>query len=147
MKKDVIISIRGLQQTEVSEDTPIALVTQGRYERKGEDYIVSYDESELTGLAGTRTTLTIEPDVVTVLRTGNYPSQLVFERGKKHLSLYATEYGDLTIAVCTRNIQRTLGDAGGSLDVRYDVEIDHAFAGTNHLCVDIQETTEGMSIE
>jgi len=150
MKKDVIISILGLQQADTPETDNVTLVTQGRYYRHGDKYFVSYDETELTGLDGTRTTLKIEDDAVTVLRTGRYPSQLVFQMGKKHTSLYNTDFGDLTISVCTRNIKKALTDSGGFLDVKYEVEIDHAYAGSNHLQVDIKEmtnSTEGEELQ
>lgn len=137
MKKDVLISIYGLQEAEGTAPDNITLVTKGKYARRGGRYFVSYDESELTGLVGTRTTLQIDKDMVVVHRTGQYPSQLVFEKGRRHTSLYHTEYGDLIVGVNTEHIRSSLDDDGGSLDVQYAVEIDHALAGTNHLKVDI----------
>lgn len=138
MKKDVIISIYGLQEAEGAMADNITLVTKGKYMRRDGQYYVYYDESELTGLLGTRTTLKIDKDVVVVSRTGLYPSQLVFEQGRRHTSLYHTEYGDLIVGVNTERIKSSLDDDGGHLDVQYAVEIDHALAGTNHLKVDIR---------
>ena len=48
MKKDVIISIRGLQESQGEAADPITLVTSGRYYRKNGLYYISYDETELT---------------------------------------------------------------------------------------------------
>lgn len=141
MKKDVIISINGLQQAESDQADNVTLVTGGRYYRHGGKYYISYEESELTGLCGTRTTLKIEDEAVTVLRTGLFPSQLVFQKGRKHMSLYTTEYGQFTVGVDTQSITKHLSDSGGFLDVKYAIEIDHAYAGTNHLKVDIKELT------
>jgi len=50
MQKDVIISIYGLQQQEEGSFEPVTLVTAGRYYKRGGQYFVSYDESELTGM-------------------------------------------------------------------------------------------------
>ena len=138
VNKDVIISIYGLQEAEGLEQSNITLVTQGKYARRGGRYYVSYEESELTGLSGTRTTLSIDDQAVVVKRSGLYPSQMIFEKGKRHNSLYHTEYGDLIVGLSTEQIRSTLGDNGGSLDVRYAVEIDHSLAGTNHLKLDIR---------
>ena len=57
MKKDVIITIRGLNDFEDAEKDSIELVTSGRYYEKNGSYYVSYEESALTGLGKTTTTL------------------------------------------------------------------------------------------
>jgi len=138
MKKDVIISIYGLQEAGDADQSNITLVTQGKLLRRGGRYFVSYEESELTGLSGTRTTLSIDDQTVVVNRSGLYPSRMIFEKGKRHTSLYHTEFGDLIVGLSTEHIRHDIGDDGGSLDVRYAVEIDHSLAGTNHLKVDVR---------
>ena len=143
MKKDVIISIRGLQEQDGEAGDPITLVTPGRYYRKNDSYYISYEESELTGLAGTRTTLRIKPDYVKLVRTGLYPSELLFELGKRHMSLYHTDYGDLSIVVSTNHIRNTLPDDGGDLDVQYTVEVANTPVGVNHLSLTIKNAEEG----
>ena len=143
MKKDVIISIRGLQEQDGEAGDPITLVTPGRYYRKNDSYYISYEESELTGLAGTRTTLRIKPDYVKLVRTGLYPSELLFELGKRHMSLYHTDYGDLSIVVSTNHIRNTLTDDGGDLDVQYTVEVANTPVGVNHLSLTIKNAEEG----
>ena len=143
MKKDVIISIRGLQEQDGEAGDPITLVTPGRFYRKNDSYYISYEESELTGLAGTRTTLRVKPDYVKLVRTGLYPSELLFELGKRHMSLYHTDYGDLSIVVSTNHIRNTITDDGGDLDVQYTVEVANTPVGVNHLSLTIKNAEEG----
>lgn len=143
MKKDVIISIRGLQQTPDGPSDPITLVTAGRYYRRNGSYYISYEESELTGLQGTRTTLRVQPDEVKLIRTGTYPSELLFQQGKRQMSLYHTDYGDLSIVISTHNIHNTLTDDGGELDVKYAVEVANTSLGVNHLNLTIKNAEEG----
>lgn len=146
MQKDVIISIYGVQQDEDDEPQPVTLVTTGRYYRRGLSYFVSYDESELTGLAGTHTLVRVGPDGVQVTRTGNYPSQLVFEQGRRHLSLYHTDYGDLSVCIDTQHIENTLTDDGGRIDVRYLVGIDSMPPGMSRLKMEIQNADKGVAL-
>jgi uncharacterized beta-barrel protein YwiB (DUF1934 family) len=145
MQKDVIISIYGLQQQDDESGDPVTLVTTGHYARRNGHYYVSYDESALTGLEGTRTVVCVGPDRVLVTRTGSYPSQLVFERGRRHLSLYHTDYGDLSVCVSTQHIDNRLTDEGGLLDVRYQVEIDNTPTGVSHLKMDIKKANKGVA--
>ena len=90
MEKDVIISIKGTQKYENADPDVIELVTEGRLEREGSSYTLSYQESELTGLEGTLTTFQIEPERVTLLRVGEYNSQMVFQEGRRHMAMYNT---------------------------------------------------------
>ncbi len=120
MEKEVIISIKGMQKYENAEPDTIELVTGGRLERDGESFTLSYQESAVTGMDGTLTTFQIEPERVTLLRVGEYTSQMVFQEGRRHMSMYNTPYGTLSIGVNTRHLTAQVGESGG------DIEIDYA---------------------
>ena len=45
MKKDVIISIKGLQQMDDPETDEITLTTEGRFYRRSGSYYLTYEES------------------------------------------------------------------------------------------------------
>ena len=142
MKQAVVLSIRGRQSYADQEPEVIELVTEGTMEFVGGGWNLSYEESELTGLQGTRTTLRVSPDTVRVIRTGECPSELLFETGKRNLSLYHTEYGDLSVVISTRSIRSTLTDDGGELNVSYAVEIGSSPVGVNQLSLNIQNAEE-----
>ena len=90
------------------------LVTQGILrQEEGEGYSLSYEESELTGLEGTLTTFHVGPDKIVLQREGTLNSQMIFEEGQKHLSLYETPYGGLMLGVNTHRAKANLGAAGG----------------------------------
>ena len=140
MKKDVIITIKGLQSFEDTGDDSVELVTSGRYYEKGGNYYISYKESELTGLGNTTTTLKIEENKVTVMRFGDLSSHMIFEAGQKHISYYDMGFGSLTVGVSTRSIDKKFDDAGGKMRIDYAMEINNAVAGESALCMDIRET-------
>ncbi len=140
MKKDVIITIKGLQNYEDSGDDSVELVTGGRYYEKNGNYYVSYKESELTGLGETTTTLKIEPNKVTVMRFGELETHMVFEAGQKHISYYDMGFGSLTVGISTRSIDKQFDDAGGRMRIDYAMEINNAVAGESSLCMDIRES-------
>lgn len=140
MEKDVIISIRGMQDFEGVGNDAIELVTEGRLRQEGEaGFLLTYAESELTGLDGTTTTFQIDQDKVTLMRTGEVNSQMVFEEGKRHLSLYETPYGALTVGVNTRRMNLNLDAAGGDIEIDYAIEIDHTVAGENLFRINVRE--------
>ena len=137
---NVIISIKGKQSYEDAEDETIELVTEGRLEEDGSDgFTLSYQESELTGLEGTLTTFQIEKDRITLMRVGEVNSQMVFEEGRRLQSMYNTPYGALSVGVSTRRMRSDLRRDGGSIEIHYAIEIDHAVAGQNLFQISVRE--------
>jgi len=145
MEKNVIISIKGVQRLEDADPDTMELVTEGRLEQDGNSYTLSYQESELTGLEGTLTTFQVEPERVTLLRVGEFNSQMVFQEGRRHLAMYNTPYGSMTIGVNTRHLLADLTERGGDIEIDYAIEIDHTVAGRNVLQISVRETGETAS--
>ncbi|HWS41862.1 MAG TPA: DUF1934 domain-containing protein, partial [Pseudoflavonifractor sp.] len=65
--------------------------------------------------------------------------QMVFEEGRRHLSMYETPYGSLSIGVNTRKMRSSLGDSGGDILIDYALEIDHSVAGLNFFKINVRE--------
>ena len=147
MENNVIISIQGKQSFEAQDDDTIELVTEGCLEPDGDDgYTLSYQESELTGLEGTLTTIQVEGEQVTLMRVGEVNSQMVFQEGRRHLSMYNTPYGAMAIGVNTRHLLAELTDQGGDIEIDYAIEVDHAIAGRNIFQIKVKEA-EGISLK
>ena len=142
MTDNVIISIKGRQLYAESAPDEVELVTAGTLKCDGlGGCTVSYQETELTGLEGTVTRLHIKDGQVTLLREGSINSQMVFEEGRRHLSMYETPYGALSVGVNTRRMRSTLGEAGGELEIDYAIEIDHLVAGQNLFRMNVRKKT------
>ena len=137
MENNVMISIRGVQDYGEAENEVIELVTEGNLSREGGGYRLTYQESPLTGLSGTTTVLDVVGDSVTLTRTGDLRSQMVFQRGKKHYSIYETEYGALTIGVAAARVEHELNDQGGAIEIDYAIEIEHAMAASSKFRITI----------
>ena len=54
---------------------------------------------------------------------------MVFEEGRRHLSMYETPYGSLSVGIDTRRMKNTVGEGGGDLEIDYAIEIDNLLAG------------------
>ena len=140
MRDNVIISIKGKQVNENGPDE-MELVTEGRMICNDKGVLVSYQESELTGLQGTTTMLRINGPVVTLLREGTVNSQMVFEEGRRHLSMYETPYGSMSVGINTRRVTNTIGESGGDLEIDYAIEIDNLTVGRNFFTMNVKRDT------
>ena len=140
MENNVIISIQGKQSFQAQEDDTIELVTEGCLEPDGDEgYTLTYQESQLTGLEGTLTTFQVEPDCITLMRVGEVNSQMVFQPGRRHFSMYETPYGALSVGINTKKMHAVLDERGGEIEIDYAIEIDHAVAGENMFHIDVRE--------
>ena len=129
MKQTVVLSIRGCQRYEEQEPEIIELVTEGVLEKRNGGWDISYEESDLTGLAGVTTTFRVEGKTVTLTRTGNLTSQMVFKVGIPHESLYNMGFGVLMITVNATKIRHELSAEGGWVDLSYGISIEQSAAG------------------
>ena len=130
MKKEVVLSLRGQQTYDGQEPDVIELVTEGTMEFYDGGWNISYEESDLTGLAGVTTTFRVESGRVILERTGNLRSRMVFEKDVPHDSLYQMSFGTLMITVCAKYLFFDIVSDGGVVDLLYTIEIENNAAGT-----------------
>lgn len=133
-----VLTIRGCQYYPEMEPEVIELVTEGELSWKDNGWDISYEESDLTGLAGVHTTFRVELGQVTLKRTGKLHSQMLFREGVPHESLYQMDFGALLITVCAKQISAQIGAAGGTVDLVYAIEIENGGAGIVEYHLDIQ---------
>jgi len=136
--KDVIITVKGLMGTDARGDD-IELVTAGTYTYGEECSTCEYLESELTGMDGTRTTITADANGVTVTREGSVNMQMVFREGEKHYCLYKTPFGAMSFDIDTQSVLTKLGEKGGRMEIKYALDIMQSGANRNTVLVDIRE--------
>ena len=129
-KLPVMLAIRGIQRYEDQEPEIIELTTEGTLEKQKEVWEVSYEESDLTGLAGVTTTFRVGPRGVVLKRTGNIENQMIFMEGRRHESLYRLDIGALMITVKATKVHSCVTEAGGTIDIDYNIEIEDTSAGT-----------------
>lgn len=129
MKIPVVLSICGRQRYVGQEPEVIELVTEGELEYSDGGWNLCYEESDLTGLRGVTTTFRIEPGKVILKRTGKLKSEMVFQEGKSHDSLYQMEFGALMLTVRAQRVMFDLSEEGGMVDLIYSIEIEQNAAG------------------
>lgn len=138
MKNKVVLSIRGRQSYQDQEPEIIELVTEGELEYRDGGWDVRYEESDLTGLAGVTTSFRVEKDVITLSRTGKLNSQMVFQVGQIHESLYQMDFGALLMTVCATKVEYDLTEAGGRIDLVYAIDIENVSCGVIDYHLDIK---------
>ena len=73
------------------------------------------------------------------MRFGKNNSQLIFEKGQKHISYYETEYGSFTVGVFSNLVDIDVDDSGGEIAIDYFLEVNSSMTQENDLCLQIKE--------
>lgn len=128
-KIPVMLHIRGTQLYQDADPEVIELTTEGTMEKQKEVWELSYEESDLTGLAGVTTAFRVGPRGVVLKRTGAIENQMIFMEGRKHESLYRLDFGALMLTVKATKVSSAISETGGTLDIHYNIEIEDTSAG------------------
>lgn len=139
MLKDVVISLRTIQTGDVDDEDVLEFTTDGLYSYDGENACLSYMETEVTGMEGTRTSVIVMPDCVVVDRDGLITSRMIFKERERSTFLYTTPYGTATMGLSTQHIAQNVGEHGGIVSIDYVVDIEHSLVTRNNFQVSITE--------
>ena len=120
MDERFLITIKGTMEQRGDSDT-VELMTRGDLIHKENAYYIVYKETETTGYAGCTTTVKVAEDArrVSMTRFGKNHSQLIIEKGTRHLCHYETGYGSITLGVAADEIVQELGPEGGHARFSY----------------------------
>ena len=136
---NVLVSIVGTQSNGPSQDS-VEMLTEAQMEQIGEITDIRYKEPDENGFEECFTHIRAVGDsCVTITRSGKYASQLILEKGQRHLNHYDMGFGQLVMGVSTSRIENTLSIDGGGLTVDYTLEMNHSLVSNNRFVLKIVE--------
>ena len=139
MMRDVWISISNRQQAGQDGENTMIFDTAGSYFFDDGVGVLTYQESELTGLEGTRTSVMVMPNQVVVDRNGMLSGQMIFREGLRDSYPYETPYGQMMLGIDTRRIRHNFNENGGDVEIDYITDLSHAYVAKNHFHISVKE--------
>ena len=138
MNEDYLITIRGTME-QGGERDKVKLMTRGSFVRRNGSFFITYKETATTGYAGCVNTGKVEDSQkVSMLRFGPAPSQLVIEKGRRHVCHYETGHGSLSLGVAADEIQSRLSDKGGTVQFSYLLDVDASAVSRNTVKITVK---------
>ena len=132
MKQEALITLRGIQSYPGEKPETVELISRGTFSSCNGKYAISYEETELTGTKGVKTTFFIPgKDRIVLTRSGAISSKMVFSAGDRHESLYDLGFGALLITIAARSLQVNLSENGGTVRIDYTVEVEQSATSHN----------------
>jgi len=121
MNKKAIITVDSAVLNE--DEDLISVVTPGDFYEIEDGFKAEYDETKLSGMEGTRTTIIIRKNSFDLIREGTTEAKMEFENNKRAISLYKTPFGILDIKIDTRKLNIDITKDGGTINTMYILEI------------------------
>lgn len=137
MKKNVVITVRGLQPT-VDAEEAIEVISAGTYMRKEDTHYLSYEEADEDGHI-TKNRIKITPEKIEMTKQGGVASKMLFWIGEKQYSCYATPFGELTLGMTTKQITVEEEAAKLLVKLQYGLEINGQFVSECELDIAVRE--------
>ncbi len=138
--KKIMLKVNTLQEFRDSEPDVIDLFTEGLlYEKNGALYL-TYDESEISGIANNKIVLKIKSgDYVKMNRFGEFEAEMLFKEKQRDVSLYSTPYGEFRVEILTDKIEVDLGENSGNIYVEYTVSVSGSSEVKNKLTISYKQ--------
>ena len=121
MKKKAVVSISSVQIN--NDDQVVEVVTPGEFHILENGFKVIYEESEISGMEGTTTSIIIEEGKLTLERKGSTETVMVFENEGNNICLYNTPYGMLELRVKTKALDVFINENGGKAVIDYELSV------------------------
>lgn len=138
MKKDAVIRIVSMQRTE-NGDNAGEMTIAGTISYGNEKVLIEYIENnEETGPE--EATITVfENNIVSIVRKGQFSSEMMVEKSVRHHTFYSTPYGELTMGIYGNQVEWLKDDKGGVLKMKYSLDFNNGFVSENTMKIYIEE--------
>lgn len=135
---EVTLRIKTVFESDGKSDT-IELTTVANYDFEEGIHILEYEESEVSGLEGSRTTIKVlNKECIAVFRSGQVSTKVMYKLGEEVHSKYNTPYGPIDMIVNTQKIKLDVeDDVFKNLELLYDMELKGLTNSQNNLSIEI----------
>ena len=121
MTKDVLITVKGVQQGEAGEMSSSETVVQGEYYFRSGSHYIFYEETAEDSGEKIKSSLKLKENTLELTRKGAVDSRMIFETGKRHAAEYATPFGILQMETDTSRILLSEEEKGLRIKAEYDL--------------------------
>ena len=136
MEKRAIISVKSLSNLDPND--AIEVVTPGKFIIEDNGFKAIYEESEISGMEGTTTTLNIQDNILVLDRVGSTTTNMEFKEGTVAVSLYNTPYGILSLNIDTEKLNINVNENGGEIYSKYTLGLEGQEGITTELNIKIK---------
>ena len=134
----VFINLLAIARYDHMPDYPIQFMTVGQLHYHNPDeaqlrYVESQQDEETGEIMKSDILLSLHNGKITMERKGEFSNTMVFSKGQRFEGIYHTPYGEMDMAVFTKEAACRFGKSEGNIHLKYQLNIQGDYASTNEL--------------
>jgi len=145
--RDIILKITGKTESvfpkQKEEPDYFELLTKASLSERGGISYITYDESELSGMKGCKTAITISSEKMKVKRSGEMLSgdtAMEFEKGRHYFGTYETPMGSIPMEILTESFEDKVAEDGKRvINANYALSLKGLLEARKTLKIEISE--------
>ena len=134
----VFINLLAIARYDQMPDYPIQFMTVGNLHYRNPEevqlqYVESQQDEETGEIMKSDILLSLRGSTITMERKGTFSNTMVFSKGQRFEGVYHTPYGEMDMAVFTREAACRFGRSEGNMHLKYQLDIQGSYTSTNEL--------------
>ena len=134
----VFINLLAIARYDHTPDYPIQFMTVGKLDYANPEeallqYVESQQDEETGEILQSDISLSLRDGRITMERKGEFANTMVFAKGQRFEGVYHTPYGEMDMAVFTKEAECRFGRSEGNIHLKYQLNIQGSYASTNEL--------------
>lgn len=138
MTKEVIITIRGLQNGPETDGEPIEMIVTGEYFYKNEKHYILYEEVMEGESQVTKNRIRISKGQMELTKHGVVNVNMTFEENVKHITQYYTPYGSLSMGIEGKKVEIKESEHEMDISVEYGMEMNGEFVADCDISINVK---------
>lgn len=142
MKKEVLVSISGLQY-ELDNDEAVEVISAGEYYKRDGKHYITYEEmlEDMDGVSNC--IIKITDQQIDMIKRGANNVHMIFAVNNKNTTFYNTPYGELQIGIYTTLIDIKEEEDKLTVDIEYSLDINYAKVSDCHIQLKVTSRKQG----
>lgn len=143
MTKEVLITIRGLQNGPQTDGEPIEMISTGEYFYKNNKHYILYEEVMEGDTNITKNRIKIAPGMLELTKNGVVSVHMLFEEHKMNITHYHTPYGALEMGIDTKQVLIDEEEDCLQVSVTYALEMNQEFLADCDISITVRSKGVG----
>lgn len=138
MTKDVLITVKGVQQDDAGEMSSSETVVRGEYYFRSGSHYIFYEETAEDSGDKIKSSLKLKGNTLELTRKGAVDSCMIFEPDKRRTADYATSFGAIRLETVTSQILFFEEEEHLQIKAEYDLWANEAFVSRCKLTINLE---------
>ncbi len=138
MTKEVIVTIRGLQNGPQTDGEPIEMMVAGEYFYRNNNHYILYEEVMEGETQPIKNRIKISNGQMELTKNGVVNVHMVFQERVKNITHYHTPYGSLTMGIDGKKVEIKESENEIDISVLYGLEMNEEFVADCNISIHVR---------